>query len=104
MSVRAAVCDDSLHAVAIATAARKPHQRGLRLRRALWLLALPTRPDERVAVATCALMSIEELPELQKSLLMIPANQGGWGLPALEVLNERAYIGGAAAAPTIAAW
>ena len=51
--------------------------------------------------ATCALMGIEELPEIQKNLLTIPASQGGWGLPALETIQECAFIGGVAATPKI---
>ena len=52
-----------------------------------------------VASATCALVGAEDIPRFQRELLTIPANSGGWGLPALGIIKECAYIGGAAATP-----
>ena len=49
-------------------------------------------------------MGVEELPELQRNLLTVPANQGGWGLPAMEMIEECAFIGGTAATPYIPNW
>ena len=57
-----------------------------------------------VANATCALVGAEDTPHFQKELLTIPANSGGWGLPALGLTKECAYIGRAAATPRIQPW
>ena len=51
-----------------------------------------TEIDEQLVAATCALMGIEDLPEPQRDLLTVPANRGGWGLPALETTNECDFI------------
>ena len=60
--------------------------------------------DESLARATCALMGVEEVPDLQRNLLTIPANQGWWGLPALETIKACAFIGGISATPKIKEW
>jgi hypothetical protein len=65
---------------------------------------LATHLDQCVANATCALVGVEDIPQFQKELLTIPANNGGWGLPALGRIKECAYIGGAAATPNIQPW
>ena len=57
--------------------------------------------DQCIANATCALVGAEDIPPFQKDLLTIPANSGGWGLPALGLIKECVFIGGAAATPQI---
>ena len=65
---------------------------------------LATHLDQCIANATCALVGVEDIPQFQKELLTIPANNGGWSLPALGLIKECAYIGGAAATPRIQSW
>ena len=65
---------------------------------------MATHLDQCVANATCALVGVEDIPHVQKELLTIPANSGGWSLPALGLIKECAYIGGAAATPRIQSW
>ena len=65
---------------------------------------MATYLDQCVASATCALVGAEDIPHFQRELLTIPANSGGWGLPALGIIKECAYIGGAAATPRIQPW
>jgi hypothetical protein len=62
---------------------------------------MATHLDQCIVNATCALVGVEDIPQLQKELLTIPANNGGWSLPALALIKECAYIGGAAATPRI---
>ena len=62
---------------------------------------LATHLDQCIVNATCTLIGVEDTPQLQKELLTIPASNGGWSLPALALLKECAYIGGAAATPRI---
>ena len=65
---------------------------------------MATYLDQCVASATCALVGAEDIPHFQRELLTIPANSGGWGLPALGIIKECAYIGGAVATPRIQPW
>ena len=65
---------------------------------------MATYLDQCVANATCALVGAEDIPHFQKELVTIPANRGGWGLPALGFIKACAYIGGAAATPEIQPW
>ena len=65
---------------------------------------LATHLDQCVFNATCALVGVEDIPQFQIELLTTPANNGGWSLPALGLIKECAYIGGAAATPRTPSW
>ena len=65
---------------------------------------MATHLDQCVANATSALVGAEDIPPFQRELLTIPASSGGRGLPALGLIKECAYIGGAAATPRIQPW
>ena len=60
--------------------------------------------DQCIAKATCALVGAEDIPDFQKELLTIPANCGGWSLPALNLIKECAFVGGSAATLCIHLW
>ena len=65
---------------------------------------LVTHLDQCILNATCALVGAEDIPDFQKALLTIPAKCGGWSLPALNLINECAFVGGSAATPCIHLW
>ena len=66
--------------------------------------SMATHLDQCITNAICALVGAEDIPEFQKELLTIPANSGGWSLPALNLSKECAFIGGSAATPCIHLW
>ena len=55
--------------------------------------------DEKLVAATEYIFTLEELGELQKELLFLPASRGGWGFSSLSNTKEVAYIAGVAATP-----
>ena len=65
---------------------------------------MATHLDQCITKATCALVGAEDIPDLQRGLLTIPAKYGGWSLPALDLIKECAFVGGAAATPGIQEW
>jgi len=65
---------------------------------------LATHLDQCTLKATCARVGAEDIPDFHKELLTIPTKYGGWSLPALDLIKECAFVGGAAATPGIQQW
>ena len=65
---------------------------------------MATHLDQCIMKATCALVGADDIPDFPKELLTIPAKYGGWSLPALDLIKECAFVGGAAAPPGIKHW